>query len=637
MNILGVILARAGSKGLPDKCVRDLAGRPVIAYTFDHALAAKCITHVILTTDSEPAKKLARAAGIEVIDRPLDLAGDLATVDAAVRHAVETWEGRHGHASVDHATRPGAGSTKVDVVVILYGNIPVRAEGLIDRAVEQLMATGADSVRSVAPVTKQHPDWIHRLEGDRMTQFRPNSIYRRQDLEPLYYHDGAVIAVTRAALFGALQTPNDHQSFLGEDRRAIVERCDEAVDIDESIDLFVAEAVLRSRTEMASHPEPRALSPRDGEASDHPSFVKPLLKSSGTGQERLSIGSVPIGPRRIGTNEPVFIVAEAGVNHNGSLETAFKLVDAAKQAGADAVKFQMFRAEALASANATTAAYQKTTCGKTSQRDMLRRLELSIDDFAAIKQRCDEKGIIFLATPFGVEEVAALRQLGAPAIKIASTDLTNELLLGAAIDTGLPLIVSTGASMEEEIEQCVARLKECGASERLILLHCVSAYPAPIEALNLRRIAALHERFGVPTGFSDHSTATHTGAWAVLAGACMLEKHFTLDCAQAGPDHAMSLDPAMFAEYVREARIAESAVGTGDIGMSPIEAEVREVARRSVFAARDIAAGDALTEVNLTLKRPGRGLPPTELGRLIGRRAKASIPRDTPLSWELVQ
>ena len=182
-NVLGVIFARAGSKGLPGKCVRDLLGRPVIAYTFDHAAASRLLTDVVLTTDSEPAKVLARAAGITVIDRPANLATDTATVDSAARHAVLAWERDHG--------------ATTDVIVLLYGNIPVRSAGLIDRAIGQLVGSGADSVRSVAPVSKQHPDWLHRLDGDRMTQFRPNSIYRRQDLDPLYYHDGAVAAVTR--------------------------------------------------------------------------------------------------------------------------------------------------------------------------------------------------------------------------------------------------------------------------------------------------------------------------------------------------------------------------------------------------------------------------------------------------------
>lgn len=235
MNALGVILSRAGSKGLPDKCSRRLLGLPVIQYTFDHALASRRLTAVVLSTDSQPAKALAREAGIEVIDRPPELATDTATVDAAARHAVTQYDKKHG--------------CVIDIVALLYGNIPVRADGLIDRAIDRLVETGADSVRSVAPVSKQHPDWLSRLDGDRMSQLRPNSIYRRQDLEPFYYHDGAIAVVMRLALFAALDTPGDHQAFLGGDRRALVQRPEEAVDIDEPLDLLVAEAILRTRSE----------------------------------------------------------------------------------------------------------------------------------------------------------------------------------------------------------------------------------------------------------------------------------------------------------------------------------------------------------------------------------------------------
>lgn len=233
MKVLGVILARAGSKGIPEKCVAELLGRPLIDYTFDHALSAGSLAHVVLTTDSDGAKGIARSRGIAVVDRPAHLASDTATVDAAARHAVESVEREVG--------------CTFDAVCLLYGNIPLRAEGLIDRAVARLAESGADSVRSVAPVGKHHPDWLHRVSGDSMEQFRKNSIYRRQDLEPLFYHDGAVVVVTRAALFGALEAPDDHQAFLGRDRRAIIQQPHDSVDVDEPIDLFLAEALLRAK------------------------------------------------------------------------------------------------------------------------------------------------------------------------------------------------------------------------------------------------------------------------------------------------------------------------------------------------------------------------------------------------------
>ena len=238
MIALGVILARAGSKGLRDKCVRPLLGKPMIEYTFEHALGSRRLFACVLTTDSTPAKDLARARDIEVIERPPELATDTATVDAAARHAVEVWESRHRRV--------------IEAVVLLYGNIPVRARDGIDRALEHLEISGASSVRTIAPVGKHHPDWLHRLDGDRLVQYRANSIYRRQDLEPLYYHDGAVVAVTRRSLFDALEHPEDPHAFFGPDRRAVVQRVEDAVDVDERMDLFVAEAVLRARTEEST-------------------------------------------------------------------------------------------------------------------------------------------------------------------------------------------------------------------------------------------------------------------------------------------------------------------------------------------------------------------------------------------------
>lgn len=228
---LGIILARAGSRGLRDKCVRDLLGRPMIEYTFDHAQSSTRLDASVLTTDSGSAKVLAHARDIEIIDRPAELATDTATVDDAARHAVEHWERHHNQ--------------RADIIVLLYANIPVRAMGVIDRAIEMLADTGASSVRTVAPVGKHHPDWLHRLDQGRMIQYHSNSISRRQDLEPLFYHDGAVIAVTRESLFGA--TAGDGQSFLGPDRRALVQDREDAVDVDDPADLLVAEALLHAR------------------------------------------------------------------------------------------------------------------------------------------------------------------------------------------------------------------------------------------------------------------------------------------------------------------------------------------------------------------------------------------------------
>ncbi|NOT00515.1 MAG: N-acetylneuraminate synthase [Phycisphaerales bacterium] len=346
---------------------------------------------------------------------------------------------------------------------------------------------------------------------------------------------------------------------------------------------------------------------------------------------------VCIGDHVIGDGAPVYIVAEAGVNHDGSLDEALELVDAAADAGADAVKFQVFDAARLTTNEVATADYQATTTGQTSQRRMLEGLQLSGSAFAAVADRCRARGIAFLATPFGVEDVARVVEWGAPAIKIASTDLVDFDLLAGAISTDRPLIVSTGAADEQEIAESVAFIAGGGASKRLILLHCVCQYPTPAAAANLGAIRALANRFGVPVGFSDHTVETETGGFAVCAGARLLEKHFTLDRRSPGPDHAMSLEPAELRTYIETAHRACAAMGSGRLGFQPGERIVRQLGRKSLVAARAIAAGEVLTAECLTAKRAGAGVSPTEKERLIGRRAARDIPAGTPMTAGLVQ
>lgn len=243
MKTLAIILARAGSKGMPDKCVLPLCGRPVLSYTISQALQSSYIDDVVLTTDSPRAQAIGRTAGIMVVERPPELATDRAHVSDAVRHAIETYEATTG--------------VRADSVVVLYGNTPVRAPDTIDRCVEHLRATGCDSVRTLSNIGKQHPDWLHRLDGDRMIQYRPNTIDRRQDLEPLYYNNGAAVAVRRDCFFAPECAHNPH-AFFGVDRRAIIQNEEDTVEIDAPVDFYQAEAILRLRSEAAFASPPSA-------------------------------------------------------------------------------------------------------------------------------------------------------------------------------------------------------------------------------------------------------------------------------------------------------------------------------------------------------------------------------------------
>ncbi len=345
---------------------------------------------------------------------------------------------------------------------------------------------------------------------------------------------------------------------------------------------------------------------------------------------------VPLGMRRIADDLPVYVVAEAGVNHNGKLDEALRLVDAAAWAGADAVKFQIFHADELTLADAPAAGYQRRTRAR-SQRELLRRLELSDRDWRRIRQRCRELRIDFIATPFSVRDLERLAALEPVALKIASTDIDHYPLLRQAATLGLPILLSTGAAELDEVETAVGWLDELGAGERLVLLHCVSSYPTPWHAVNLRAIGTLRQHFDRPTGFSDHTTGVESAALAVAAGACLLEKHFTLDRAARGPDHALSLEPDDLRAYIRAARTAEAARGDGRITVAPIERDVRGVSRRSLVTTRPLPAGAELTEDDLTAKRPAGGISPACWPDVLGRRLRRSLPAETILRWEMIE
>lgn len=348
---------------------------------------------------------------------------------------------------------------------------------------------------------------------------------------------------------------------------------------------------------------------------------------------------VTIGDRHIGPGRPAYIVAEAGVNHDGDSDMAHRLVEAARQSGADAVKFQVFRADALVGASAPTCAYQREGPGAPdNQREMLRRLELPIATFSELQRHASELGIDFLATPFGLPELRFLvSELRVPAIKIASTDLVNVPLLSAAARSNLPTMVSTGAATLEEVDAAVAVMRRHGAPQRLILLHCISSYPTPLASTQLRCITALARRFDLPTGFSDHTRETLTGALAVAAGAAVLEKHLTLNRSAAGPDHAFSLEPNQFREYVAGVRQAERMLGDGRIGFREEEAEVRALGRGRLVACRTIPAGTMLNAEAVMVQRPGDGIDPSHWEDVIGRTAGVEIPVNTPLSWSMFE
>jgi N-acetylneuraminate synthase/N,N'-diacetyllegionaminate synthase len=314
------------------------------------------------------------------------------------------------------------------------------------------------------------------------------------------------------------------------------------------------------------------------------------------------------------------VIAELGVNHDGSLDRALALTEAAAEAGADAVKLQLFDPEALLSADAELADYQSKAAD--DPHAMLRGLTLEADEMARVRDRAHELALGFVVTCFSLESIPQLEALGPDAVKIASPDCVNRPLIEAVGGLNCPRLISTGAATGEEVGGLLGRL---AGDPTALLLACVSAYPTPAEAASLERIAHLL-RFADRVGYSDHTTGVMTGALAVAAGASVIEKHLTWDTAAAGPDHAASLDPAQFAGYVAQVRQAERMRGERWSGeVLELEADVRRVSRQSVCVNRDLPAGHSLTREDLTVKRPGTGVPAGRLDAVVGRRLAQDV------------
>ena len=320
-----------------------------------------------------------------------------------------------------------------------------------------------------------------------------------------------------------------------------------------------------------------------------------------------------------------FIIAEAGVNHNGSLELAKKLVDKAVLAGVDCVKFQTFKAENLVNKEAKKADYQVNNTGNNdSQLNMLKKLELSFDDFIELKEYCDKKGIMFLSTPFDLESIDFLASLGMPVFKIPSGEITNLPYLRKINGYKKEVILSTGMATIEEIQGALNILKDC----KVRLLHCTTEYPCPYENVNMNAMLTLKKEFGLDVGYSDHTQGIEVPIMAVSMGAKIIEKHFTLDKNMEGPDHKASLEPDELKAMVDAIRNVEKSFGDGK--KEPQEAEKKNIAiaRKSIVAKRNIKKGEILTEKNIATKRPGNGISPMKWDEIIGTAAQKDFRKD---------
>lgn len=463
-----------------------------------------------------------------------------------------------------------------DAVVLLQPTSPLRIAADI-RECWNAFIQGASSVATVS--LEDHPSALSVRMGDNERIEWVNATVRdglrRQDVETAYRLTGAVYVT-------AVEVLRRERAFVVPgSTRGIVVPAERSIDIDRPTDLDAADGLLRGRC-----------------------------------APRMTLGRWTIGPKH-----PCFVIAEAGVNHNGNVKLAHKLVDAAVAAGADAVKFQTFDPELLVADSAPKAEYQIAATGATvSQRKMLDALALPHTAFRELAEHARSAGILFLSTPFDERSADFLVDLGCAALKVASGEVTNDRFLAALARKGMPLLMSSGMATLAEVARATEVIRNNGAPP-LSLFHCVTNYPAEPADCNLRAMDAMRLTFDVPVGWSDHTTGSAVTIAAAALGADMIEKHFTLDRTMPGPDHSASLEPSELAEMVASIRAVVAARGSGLKRPAVSELANLALVRRSLHAARDIHAGEVLTTMDLIALRPAGGLPPSAERNLVGRRA----------------
>jgi N-acetylneuraminate synthase/N,N'-diacetyllegionaminate synthase len=574
MSVLILVPARGGSKGLPGKNLREVAGISLVGRAVRTARAALAVLgtgRVIVDSDSEEIAAESRRWGAETpYLRPSSLAGDEVGTLEVVRHAL---------------ARLGVDARDALAVVVMQPTSPLTPAAHVVEAVRAFRSGGGRPAVSVA-IASPHPSWSFTRDADgtlRNWNAEPAPV-RRQDLREAWTPSGAVYVASAADLLSG-------RGFLESGRTiGVILPAQFAVDIDDGADLIAA----------------------DGLAARAPAPFS-------------------IGEKRIGPGHPCFIIAEAGVNHDGDVAEAHRLVDVAADIGADAVKFQTWQTEFLVRPGAPTAAYQRAHQDAADQFAMLKRLELPYAVHGELKRHAEERGIVFLSTPDEIASARFLVSLGVAALKVGSGELDNLPYLAQLGCLGLPLLLSTGMGNLEEVAAALDCLAANG-DPPVALFHTVSAYPAPIETLNLRAIETLRRAFGVPVGFSDHYPGPEAALAAVGLGLPLWEKHVTRGRSRPGPDHRASLEPEEFARQIVMVRAAERALGEGRKVPQQVELTTREAVRKRLVAARAIAAGQRLAPEDLLALRSDCGLAVSRFGEVISRIARVALRQGEPIT-----
>lgn len=574
-RILVVIPARGGSRGIPKKNIKLLAGRPLIAYSIEQAKQINYIDKIIVSTEDKEIAEVSKKFGADVCIRPYELALDNVPTIPVLQYVIRALE---------------QDNQFFDIIILLQPTHPFRKKEHILEIIKKINE-GFDSATTVSKLNI-HPCRFLKIDKN------GKSIFINDERETLrqevnnFHVDGAVYAYKKEVLMNLQILPWQKTN------NASVE-IDElyAFDIDTPLDFKIAEYLMQKKSKII------------------------------------------IGDKIIAEDQPCFIIAEAGVNHNGSLETAKKLVDAAKDAGADAVKFQTFKSENLVTENANMADYQERDIGeKQKQLEMLKELELNYEDFVKLKDYCDEKGVIFLSTPHTEDAIYFLKDL-VPAFKIGSGDITNLPFLKKIARMNKPIIVSTGMSTIDEVKKALDTIY-CEGNRQVIMLHCTTNYPCPLNEINLRAMQTMQKELDCLVGYSDHTEGIEIPLMAKQLGAVIIEKHFTLDKRNKGPDHKASLEPYELKKMVEILKSFsrkidfEEILGISEKKPTLGELEIMKIARKSIVSKREILAGKVIEEEDLIMKRPGIGISPEKTDEIIGRVAKVNIKKDSLINFD---
>lgn len=583
MKVLLAIPARGGSRRLPRKNLRtvggvSLVGRAVLAAREFRRRAGLSDARIIVDTDSsEIASEAGRWGAPVPFLRPRRLAEDDTPTIASTLHLLERLE---------------SNGYTYEAVVLLQPTSPLRSA---DEVLEcwAVFLGGAEAVTSV---TEFQPPMRH------VVQVGPGGLVLARDPTLYCAAEDKLCGLSGSVYVTTPEFLRRHRAFVVPGVTATVEvPLERSLDVDVEADLLLAECSWSKRPVRA-----------------------------------LSVGRRSVG----GVDAPCFVIAEAGVNHNGDLGMARELVDAAANAGADAVKFQTFDPVLVAAPDAEQAEYQVHGAPERgrrteTQREMLARLVLSPEAHLELRDRATAHGLAFLSSPFDEESAKLLDSMGIGAFKIASGEVTNHPLLAGVAAFGKPMLISTGMSTMDEVADALECVRRAGGSE-LALLHCVTSYPTPTEDCNLRAMNTMRVAFGLPVGWSDHTEGVTVALAAVAAGAEILEKHFTLSRGLPGPDHAASLEPQELQGLVTQVREVERAMGSGQKEMQPSEAAVRVLVRRSLHARRNLEEGELVGPADLIALRPATGIPPNRLAEVVGRRVVRAVRAGSPINEDVL-